>query len=206
MYMYIHALVQMKISWDRTPQTIFLLGHWCLDPNFHNHLCLACLGFVARLGFVAWCRFLTNNNVMCMLFQRLKCGACLGTQMKVQICGPVSSFWGPVLVSIFGSHLWVHYWGLFLGSIFGVHFWDPILGFIFSVHFWILFWNPLLGSIFGDLFWVQILDFGVQFLDPNLDPFLGPWIWILLFFNRGPFLGAIFGVRKWDQIWTPETV
>ena len=82
------------------------------------------------------------------------------------------------LGSSFGIHFWVSVVGPLLGSISGVHFWGPFLGSNFGVRFfgpfWIRFWNPLLGSIFGDLFWVQILDFGVQFLDPNLDPFLGP--------------------------------
>ena len=117
-----------------------------------------------------------------------------------------SSVWGP----LFGVHFWGSFLGPFLGFISGFRFldpfWGPFLGFIFGVHFWIPFWNPFLGPNFWDHFWVQILDFGVQFLDPNLDPFLGSRIWIPLIFNREPFLGAIFGVQKWAQIWHPEIV
>ena len=132
-----------------------------------------------------------------MFFQRLKCGACLGTQMRVQICGPVFGFqfWYPFLGLIFGSIIAVYFWNPFLGSIFGVQFW----GSFFRSIFYFFFGIPFLGSIFGDHFWVQILDFGVQFLDPNLDPFLGSRILILLFFNRGPFLGSIFGVQPCAQ-------
>ena len=129
--------------------------------------------FGLREGFSRFGR-LANIFLSAALFfwhweWKTQIGVCCETQI-------LESVFGAVLRST-GLDCWVQFWAQSRAPFFGPHFRSPILG-------------PSFGFVFGTQFfvnfWVQFLttntNFGGQFLEPNLGPFLGSRIWILLYF------------------------